>query len=447
MKKNEWLRLILILVLTFAVFTGAMFALNLHTAPLIEANQKGAQFAPLLAVMPEGADFGADALLYDAADAAASELVGVPASVVAIYREANGMGYAVRCATESKYSKAPMELSIGVTADGTICGLQIDSYNDSLDFREKDAGYIDSYLGKDSALADVGIVAGTTFSSTAFKGAVSDSLSALIGNGLIAEGVKSDAQLLAEMIPTLHTGMAMDGMLKAEAVEPAGNIQSGFAALNGSGYAYIMGEGEAAYLVLVNANGNARVYDVAGNDVTADHAALAGEAAQAAGMANPYIDAAMAKFAKMVPDAENMESVAVGYNSVVAAARFTSGDTTCYGFYARPYGFDIMDVYIVIDETGAIVAVDAKTFVFEEEYFAAFGGMDNAVYRDGFTGLTADTFDGSQAVIATATMTSNAMKQAVNDAFAEFDQWEFAIDVEEVQENVVPEETNPTEEA
>jgi hypothetical protein len=79
-----------------------------------------------------------------------------------------------------------------------------------------------------------------------------------------------------------------------------------------------------------------------------------------------------------------------------------------------------MDVYIVIDANGAIAKVDANQFIFEEEYFSAFGGMDVNSYRDGFKGLTSETFDGSQAIIATATMTSNAMKQSTNDAFAAF---------------------------
>ena len=38
----------------------------------------------------------------------------------------------------------------------------------------------------------------------------------------------------------------------------------------------------------------------------------------------------------------------------------------------------------------------------------------------GFVGLTGETFNGDAAIIATATMTSNAMKESTNDAFAAF---------------------------
>ena len=42
-------------------------------------------------------------------------------------------------------------------------------------------------------------------------------------------------------------------------------------------------------------------------------------------------------------------------------------------------------------------------------------------YQSRFEGLSSETFDGSQAIIATATMTSNAIKQATYDAFATFE--------------------------
>jgi hypothetical protein len=79
-----------------------------------------------------------------------------------------------------------------------------------------------------------------------------------------------------------------------------------------------------------------------------------------------------------------------------------------------------MDVFFVIDANGAIAKMDAKQFIFEEEYFAAFGGMNNGEYKAGFEGLTSETWTGDAAVIATATMTSNAMKQSTEDAFAAF---------------------------
>ena len=67
-----------------------------------------------------------------------------------------------------------------------------------------------------------------------------------------------------------------------------------------------------------------------------------------------------------------------------------------------------------------LAKVDAKQFIFDEEYFMNFGGMDDAAYKQGFEGITSETWTGEQAIIATATMTSNAMKQSTTDAFESF---------------------------
>ena len=414
------IKTIAILLVVIAVFGGAMFGINFYTGPIIEANNAGAVFAPLLAVMPEGAAFDGDALIYDSANAAASTLTNVPASIAAVYKEATGLGYAIKVTAESNYSTAPMEITLGVSADGKICGVQIDSYNDtaSFDFRTKDPSYLASYIGKDSALADIGTVSGSTFSSTAFKNAVSEAMGVLIANNMIAEGVKSDAQILTELIPTVAPGYT-----KTAEVAGSGNIQKALKAENDTGFAYIMVDGEATYLAVVNAMGVCKMYDVEGNDVTADHAALASEAqAHAAANQTSYADKLATEVGKMMAGATDVEAISVDtFNTVVAAVSFKLEDATYYGFYARSIGFHQMDVYFVIDENGAIAKVNAKQFIFEEEYFGAFGGMDPAAYKEGFIGLTGETFNGDAAVIATATMTSNAMKEATNDAFAAFD--------------------------
>ena len=109
------------------------------------------------------------------------------------------------------------------------------------------------------------------------------------------------------------------------------------------------------------------------------------------------------------------------FNTVVSAVSFTVEGETYYGFYSRSIGFHQMDVYVVIDANGAIAKIDAKQFIFEEEYFMAFGGMNVSEYKNGFVGITGDTWTGDEAIIATATMTSNAMKESTTDAFASFE--------------------------
>lgn len=398
---------IAILLAFVIVFGAVMFGLNFITGPIIAENNKGAEFAPLLAVMPDADNF----------EEITSTLAGVPESVIAVYKETSGKGFVVRAKASTQYSKEPMEITFGVTADGKICGIQLDVYTDSIDFRSKDANYIDSYLEKDSALADIGTVSGATYSSTAFKDAVSAGFSALISNSLIVEGVKSDAQILSEMIPTLAPGM-----IKTEEVAVSGNIEKALKAGNDAGFAYVVKNGDASFLALVNATGVCKVYDVAGADVTDAQSAIADEAkTHAAANQKSYTDDLNTRVTKLFAEAIDITPIELStFNTIVSAVSFKAGGADYYGFYSRSFGFHQMDVYFVIDANGAIAKMDAKQFIFDEEYFSGFGGMNNGEYKAGFEGLTSETWTGDAAVIATATMTSNAMKQSTEDAFAAF---------------------------
>ncbi len=396
------------------IFGAAMFGLNFITGPIIEENNKGAEFAPLLAVMPDAENFE---VVYDSANAGASALTGVPESVIAIYKETSNKGYVVRAKASTQYSKEPMEITFGVNAEGKICGIQLDKYTDSIDFRDKDGNYISTYLEKDSALADIGTVSGATYSSSAFKNAVNEGFSALISNSLIAEGVKSDAQILSEMIPTLAPGM-----LKTEEIAGSGNIEKALKAGNDAGFAYVIKSGDASFLALVNATGACRVYDVAGTDVTEAQTAVADEAkAHASANQKSYTEDLTTKVTRLYETAADITPIEIStFNTVVSAVSFKVDGADYYGFYSRSIGFHQMDVYLIIDANGAIAKMDAKQFIFDAEYFSGFGGMDAGAYKAGFEGLTSETWTGDAAVIATATMTSNAMKQSTVDAFESF---------------------------
>ena len=191
------------LALIVLVSAAALFGLNTVTAPLIAANDSSAALAPLYELMPEAGDFE---LLYSADEPSASALTGVPETVRSIYAESSGMGYALRLSTTEGYTGEPMELSMAVDSQGKVIDTRVNVYPDSKDFDQ--TAYPASFVGKDSALADVGLVAGVTYSSAAFKNAVSDGFSALINNALVGAGVKSDEQLLTELAAAVYPGMA-----------------------------------------------------------------------------------------------------------------------------------------------------------------------------------------------------------------------------------------------
>ena len=82
-----------------------------------------------------------------------------------------------------------------------------------------------------------------------------------------------------------------------------------------------------------------------------------------------------------------------------------------------------MDVFVVIDENGAIAKTAITSIVFEEHEFKEyqnFAGVPGT-YLDGFVGVTGETWNnGEVAVITGATMSTNAIKQSTKDVFAAF---------------------------
>lgn len=423
-KKTGFAASALVLVLIFAVFALVLFGINIFAAPLIEANGSAQQFAPLYSVMPEAKGFE---LIYDANDSAASALVDVPETVQAIYSETSGLGYAIRLSTTQGYTKEPIEFTIAIDAEGKISGTELTAYPDTKDFG---ADYPGSFIGQDSALGDVGLVAGVTYSSSAFKNAVSDGFAALIGNGLVGAGVKSDAQILTELSVQVFTGLAnRDGVAQVEEPEIAEGqftfIQKIMKALNGSGFAFVAKDGESSYLLIANVSGTVRVYDIEGKDVTETANAAMVEEASSYAAANTVstADAEQKKLRTMVSEGAELTALSLGdaFNSVTGAYRIADGETTLYGFCARPYAYSNQPiaVYFVLDENGAIVSMASDEIILFGEYFTSYE-LDESQYKEGFAGLTADSFTGEQTLISGATASTNAMTVATEDVFAAF---------------------------
>ena len=132
------------------------------------------------------------------------------------------------------------------------------------------------------------------------------------------------------------------------------------------------------------------------------------------------------KLGKLMEGAASITNIEVKtFNTVASAVTFTAENTTYYAFLSRSIGWDsrVMNIYYIIDGNGAIVKTDADQYVFEEHDFKEYGGFlglpEN--YREGFVGITGDTFTGNEVIISAATMSSNAIKAATEDIFAAFD--------------------------
>lgn len=417
--KKEFSKSVLALVAIVLVTVLLLTGLNFITAPLIAENGSAAAFAPLYAVMPDAAGFDQ---LYDAADPGSSALANIPASVQSIYGETGGMGYVLRLSTSEGYTKQPIEFTLAIDAEGKISGVELTAYPETKDMGKET--YPQTYLGQDSTLANVSLVAGVTYSSSAFKNAVADSFAALIGNGLIGAGVKGDEQILVEMLAEVYPGIVSPtGTPQYEEQEIADGqysyIVKSLKALNDSGFALIMKNGDATYMAVCNAFGSVKIVDVDGNEVSDDAMAAEAKAYAEANIVS-HSDGDLNKVKLLVPDASDVTPISLEgvYNSVTCAYK---AEGVGYVFVSRSYGYsnEPMVIYYVIDDNGAIVTMTADELILFKEYFTSYQ-LDESSYKAGFAGLTGDSFTGDEALISGATVSSDAVRVATEDAFAAF---------------------------
>lgn len=410
MKLSELLKSAAIILTICVVFGLAAFGLNFYTGPIIEANNAGAANGRLNSVIPDGKGY----------EDITSTLT-LPDGVVSVNRETSGLGYVVEVNWKSQFTKDGVNtVLVGISAEGKIIKVNNETYNDSDSYNifKKNPEYLSSFEGQDSTLADVGLVGGSTFSSTAFRNSINTAFEALTSNGLVTGAQKSDEQILTEMITEKAPAFT-----KLAEISASGNITKALKSEYDTGFALIMAKNGANYLALVNAFGYCVVYDTEGSDVTGANTDLVEEAkAYASANAKDYSANFIAKFERIMPGATEMTLLTdvSTFSTLAGGASFTVEGKTYYGFYSRAYGFEQMEMYIIIDEEGKIAKFDAATLIFHEEYFGNFAGLPSG-YKNNFVGLDSQTFDGSQAIIATATMTSNAVKVGINDAFAAFE--------------------------
>lgn len=410
MKKN-FISSLAVLLAIVLVFGAAIFGLDTVTGPIIEANLAARATGALAEVLPGG-------VVFEALDL--STLVEIPATVTAIHKETAGAGFVVELSTTSQYSGAPLQFMMGIDANGAIAGIKTTEYHESLQIAE---AFPASFVGQNSTLADVdlGLAAGTTFTANAYKGAVADGFAALAANGLMAEAKKGDDQILKEMITTVHTGFAKNGNLDATELTASGSIITALKANNDAGFAFIAKSGESMVLAVVNAGGACTVYNVEGADVTAENAAVVTEATAMAAANKVDNSAKEMDTVKRLGGSETATAVDMSGIFSTVSGVYDLGDGK-YGFVARPYGFELMCVYYVLDANGAIVNMNADEFVFHAEYYTNLSPdfkVEN--YRNGFVGVTKDTYTGEETLTATVTMTNNGVKEATRDIFAAFE--------------------------
>ena len=324
------------------------------------------------------------------------------------------------------YTDTPIEFSLSVTADGKIIDMvTTKQHKDEGQGGAGNDAYYDKWIGAtaddivistNSKNPDIGVIAGSTFTSKGYQTAVKAALQAAT---LLSGGKVDPTELLESKITSLAPGFVNPKAVNLPAGSEFAKILK---ASNDAGFAYIYSDGEVGYLVLVNATGACVVYNVDGENVTEAQAALANSAkAHATENQKSYNTNLSNKVTKLFAEATDITPIEVDtFGTLVSALTFKVDGADYYAFYSRSMGYKQMDVYIVIDANGAIAKLDVKSLFFDEDYFPDYPeDLDQKEYKENFEGITSD-WTGDEAMIAGATKTSNAIKQSTNDAFDAF---------------------------
>ena len=421
MKMKKFLLSILCLALLLAVMTAGVWGVNRFASPLVEEHERLAAEA---AAAAEKEKLGDSVLLFDRADPDHAELAVSAETVQKVYKDETKQVYTLSLSTFEGYTKdVPIDMTLIIDFEGKIVSLTVDGSGET---KELTPEFLPSFEGQDSALAGVELVGGVTFSSSAIKNAVNDGFNTLIDNELFAAAEKSDEQLLQELVPMAYHGIVNKaGVIQGEELEGSGSATGGYAAANGSGCLWFVDKGEKLLAVYTHVGG-VTLYNPMSEIVTdsADPALIEEiETISTACIGERDTEVPKALL-KLLP--EEAEPVAVDIpgltNCVVGAWTVETEEGTLYAFHARPYGYGnaAMDVYYVLDESGAISAMRIKEIFIEEDYFPNVPQLDKTAYRDGFLGLTADSYTGEAALIAGATLSSDAMETATRDVFEAF---------------------------
>ena len=352
-------------------------------------------------------------------------LANLPATVKEVHAETSGLGHVMILGTTTQFSSDEMGITVAIGADGKISNVLLTGYYESKDFG---ADYPATYIGQDSALGGVDTVAGTTFSSTAFKDAITDAFNVLISNNLVAAGQKSEEQLIAETMPLVLPGCvnSLGNPITVPVEGVAAPITQAFKAKNNCGYIYVVSTDAGTVVVGVNAFGVARALDLEGNDVTATATdAVAAAVAAAPATATENLEAnttTVTSFFEEGAVVTPVEGLNV-FSDVQAAFTVTVGEETMYAVITGPlaYADETMKMMVVFNANGEVVDYRAFTeLILHGEYYANHELTDEAAYKAQFIGLTEGTYSDDMTLVAGATMTANAVASNFRSAFEAF---------------------------
>lgn len=392
---------VIVVVLAFVI----LFFVNLWTYPLIIQSRMQGEVGPAMDVMPNAKGF--EELKLD----------NIPSTVETVYKETSGQGYVVKVSTKAGFTKEAIVFYVAIDGENKVQKINVTEYPETRDVGD---GYVDTFIGSDSTLSTVDLVAGVTYSSSAIKNGVADAFKALSDNGLIVAAKKEPKQLYEELMPVVFgTAVNPAGMMaQEEFTSSVSGVVKAQKALNEGAVAYWYTDGDNNYAVVTNGK-IAKAYDLEGIEVSSlSSSVLSSLMEEAKTMVKDNSSSDIKRFKKYVPNSTVTEIDVPLFNNVTTAFQCVNENGTYYGFGVRSYAFENtpLTMYISIDDNGAIYSFNCSSLYVEPEYFTH-SEPDN--YTEGLVGVT-DSWSGDEALITGATLTSEAVRDAINDVFDSF---------------------------
>ena len=392
---------IIVVILAFVI----LFLVNLWTYPLIIESRMQGEVGPAKDVMPNAKGF--EELKLD----------NIPSTVETVYKETSGQGFVVKVSTKAGFTKEAIVFYVAIDGENKVQKINVTEYPETRDVGD---GYVDTFIGSDSTLSTVDLVAGVTYSSSAIKNGVADAFKALSDNGLIVAAKKEPKQLYEELMPVVFgTAVNPAGMMaQEEFTSSVSGVVKAQKALNEGAVAYWYCEGDNNYAVVTNGK-IAKVYDLEGNEVSSlSSSVLSSLMEEAKTMVKDNSSSDIKRFKKYVANSTVTEIDVPLFNNVTTAFQCVNENGTYYGFGVRSYAFENtpLTMYISIDDNGAIYSFNCSSLYVEPEYFTH-SEPDN--YTEGLVGVT-ESWSGDEALITGATLTSEAVRDAISDVFESF---------------------------
>ena len=392
---------VIVVILAFVI----LFLVNLWTYPLIVESRMQGEVGPAMDVMPNAKGF--EELKLD----------NIPSTVETVYKETSGQGFVVKVSTKAGFTKEAIVFYVAIDGENKVQKINVTEYPETRDVGD---GYVDTFIGSDSTLSTVDLVAGVTYSSSAIKNGVADAFKALSDNGLIVAAKKEPKQLYEELMPVVFgTAVNPAGMMaQEEFTSSVSGVVKAQKALNEGAVAYWYCEGDNNYAVVTNGK-IAKVYDLEGNEVSSlSSSVLSSLMEEAKTMVKDNSSSDIKRFKKYVANSTVTEIDVPLFNNVTTAFQCVNENGTYYGFGVRSYAFENtpLTMYISIDDNGAIYSFNCSSLYVEPEYFTH-SEPDN--YTEGLVGVT-ESWSGDEALITGATLTSEAVRDAISDVFESF---------------------------